>query len=74
MNVKDKAQAYGKPIQYYKACSRQELAQAADVCPATLTKWINENKNQLIKIGYRPRAILNPAVVRFICEKYCITL
>ena len=57
---------------YYTSMTRQELADKAGVCLATFTKWINRDLPILKKLGYLPRGLLNPAVVKFICEKYCI--
>lgn len=59
---------------YYTSMTRQELAQKAGVCIATFTKWINKDMPTLKKLGYLPRGLLNPAVVKFICEKYCIVV
>ncbi|MCR4559211.1 MAG: hypothetical protein K5685_03970 [Bacteroidales bacterium] len=59
---------------YYKAMTRQELAQKAGVCIATFNKWLNRDSPVLKKLGYLPRGLLNPAVVKFICEKYCIEI
>jgi hypothetical protein len=57
---------------YYKAMTRQELAQKAGVCIATFNKWLNTDLTYIKRLGYRPRNLLPPAVVKYICEKYCI--
>ena len=59
---------------YYKAATREQLAQAAGVCRQTLDKWIKENRKTLNRIGYKPRAVLPPSVVAWLCEKYVITM
>lgn len=62
-----------KPI-CYKAATREQLALAAGVCRQTLDKWIKENKKQLIRLGYKPRSVLPPSVVSWLCEKYVIAI
>ena len=57
---------------YYKAMTRQELAQKAGVCIATFNKWLKADLTHLKRNGYKPRSLLPPAVVKYICEKYCI--
>jgi hypothetical protein len=52
--------------------TRQQLASKAGVCIATFNKWIRKDLPTLKRLGYRPRSVLNPALVRFLCQKYCI--
>lgn len=58
----------------YRSMTRQELAVKAGVCLVTFNKWIKRDLPALKKRGYLPRSLLNPAVVKFLCEKYCIIL
>ena len=58
---------------FYKAETRDRLAEAAGVCRQTMDKWIKENLRELKKLGYKPRAVLPPSVVAYLCEKYVIT-
>jgi len=58
--------------QFYTSMTRQQLASKAGVCIATFNKWIRKDLPTLKRLGYRPRSVLNPALVRFLCQKYCI--
>ncbi len=52
--------------------TRSQLATFAGVCLATFNKWIRQDLPALKKRGYQPRSLLNPSVVKYLCEKYCI--
>ncbi len=61
-------------ITYYTAMSRGQLAYFAGVNRKTLSRWLKKDAKQLKALGLEPRCIIPPAAVRFICEKYCISL
>ncbi|MCR4559730.1 MAG: hypothetical protein K5685_06590 [Bacteroidales bacterium] len=56
----------------YRSMTRSQLATFAGVCLATFNKWIRQDLPALKKRGYQPRSLLNPSVVKYLCEKYCI--
>ena len=60
----------------YKALYKKELADFAGVSSNTIRKWLNnESFEQLKEIGYKKESVvLAPIVVKFMCEKYCITI
>lgn len=63
------------PENRYRAMSKTELAEAAEVSIDTLRKWISDCEELIIPLLYRRNdKILNPAVVKFLCEKYVIFL
>lgn len=59
----------------YKAMYKCELARAAGVSDETFRRWLMLDRSQLRQMGCKLKTkILNPAAVRFLCEKYCIDL
>ncbi|MEI7677606.1 MAG: hypothetical protein WCJ03_12575 [Bacteroidales bacterium] len=60
----------------YKALYKKELADFAGVSSNTLRGWLNKDSFvDLEKIGYKKESVvLTPVVVKFMCEKYCITI
>jgi hypothetical protein len=59
----------------YKAMSKYQLANCADVQWRVFRRWIKKDLNELEKMGYNKNMkLLNPAIVRFLCEKYVIYL
>ena len=56
----------------YFSMTRQQLALSAGVCLVTFNKWLKQDLPALKKRGYQPRSLLNPSVVKYLCEKYCI--
>lgn len=57
-----------------KAMTRKELADRAGVTTATLRNWVRPHRKMLAKMGMRPRCILPPNVVEWLCTNYCINL
>ena len=58
-----------------KAMSKYELAAKAGVQWRVMHSWIIADIAELEKMGYRKKInLLNPAIVNFLCEKYCIDL
>lgn len=55
----------------YKALSKAELAQDANITPAQLRKWIRDSYEPLCKLGITPKTKnLSPAAVSFLANKY----
>ena len=58
-----------------KAMYKYELARAAGVSNTTMRKWLLECSENLKELGYYKRQkLLNPAIVKFLCDKYVIIL
>lgn len=54
---------------------KSELAAYAGVSTRTLRRWMVPWHEELEALGMTPRSQkLNPAVVKFLCEKLCIDL
>ena len=52
---------------------KSELADAAGVSMSTFKRWLQTDKEQLKAMGCLPRSkLLNPAAVKYLCEKYVI--
>ena len=59
----------------YKSMYKSELAEAAGVSMSTFKRWLKTDKQQLKAMGCLPRSkLLNPAAVKYLCEKYVIDL
>lgn len=57
----------------YRSMYKYELAAAAGVSRATFRRWLLADKEQLGKLGCPINChLLNPAAVKFLCEKYVI--
>ena len=58
-----------------KTMSKQQLADKADVTVKTLMNWCQPYRDELSRMGLKPRAKkLPPHVVAFLAEKFCIDL
>ena len=55
-----------------KAMTRQQLAACAGVTTKTLGNYIQRHWDELWDLGIRPREILPPSVVEWLCHHYCI--
>lgn len=52
-----------------------ELARAAGVSLRTFNRWLRSDKQQLEALGCSgTEKLLNPAAVKYLCEKYVIDL
>ncbi|MGM9805825.1 MAG: hypothetical protein ACI3Z7_05240 [Candidatus Aphodosoma sp.] len=52
---------------------KNELARAAGVSSDTFRRWLSASRNELEALGVSPNAkLLNPAAVRYLCEKFVI--
>ena len=50
-------------------------SQLANVSLKTLNRWLKNDTDELQKRGFKDGdKLLNPAIVKFICEKYVIDL
>lgn len=59
--------------QKYKAMSKFELADFAGVSWRVFKRWLTADFHKLNELGYsKTDKLLNPAVVKFLCEKYVI--
>lgn len=59
----------------YKSMYKSELARAAGVSSDTFRRWLQSDRATLKAIGVTPRQhILPPVAVRYLCEKYDITI
>lgn len=57
----------------YKAMYKYELAQMAGVSNDTFRRWLKNDEDVLLSLGCKKNdQLLNPAAVRYICEKYVI--
>lgn len=57
----------------YKAMYKNELAQIAGVSRDTFRRWIKSDEETLRSLGCKKKdQLLNPAAVRYLCEKYVI--
>lgn len=55
----------------YRAISKAELAQDANITPSQLRKWLRESQNELLQLGIKPKAKnLPPSAVGFLARKY----
>ena len=52
---------------------KYELAQMAGVSNDTFRRWLKNDEDVLLSLGCKKNdQLLNPAAVRYICEKYVI--
>lgn len=59
----------------YKAMYKYELAQAAGVSVGTFRRWIRTDRKELERLGFKKKCqLLNPACVKYLCEKYVIEI
>lgn len=59
----------------FKSMYKSELADAAGVSMSTFKRWLKTDEQQLKEMGVLPRSkLLNPAAVKYLCEKYVIDL
>lgn len=59
----------------YKAMYKNELAAAAGVSRTTFRRWLLADRAQLERLGCSLNChLLNPASVKFLCEKYVIDI
>lgn len=59
----------------YKAMYKYQLANAADVSTRTFNRWLKKDEDMLKSLGFdSSNKLLNPAIVKFLCEKYVIDL
>ncbi len=59
----------------YKAMYKYELAQAAGVSVGTFRRWIRTDRKELERLGFKKNCqLLNPACVKYLCEKYVIEI
>lgn len=58
-----------------KAMYKNELARAAGVSSDTFRRWMASSRNELKELGVTPNTkLLNPAAVRYLCEKFVIEI
>ncbi len=58
-----------------KSMYKYELAEAAGVSRTTFNKWCKQHAAELLSLGCKPKShLLNPAAVRYLCEKFCIVI
>ena len=55
-----------------KAMTRQELADCAGVTTKPLGNYLRRHWDELWALGLRPRQILPPSVVEWLCDHYGI--
>ena len=56
-----------------KAMLKQELADAAGVSLRTLHRWCEPHREELARMGWKPKMILLPPhIVKFLSETFCI--
>jgi len=59
----------------YQSFYKYQLANAANVSLKTLNRWLKNDTEEIQKLGFKDGdKLLNPAIVKFICEKYVIDL
>lgn len=52
-----------------------QISDAVNVSTKTLNRWLKNDSQEVEKLGFKDGdKLLNPAVVKFICEKYVIEL
>ena len=52
---------------------KQELADAAGVSLRTLHRWCEPHREELARMGWKPKMILLPPhIVKFLSETFCI--
>ena len=57
------------------AMTKAQLAMAAGVSVKTLQRWLSRHREELKKLGVRPRdKLLPPVAVRYVAEQYGIDL
>ena len=57
------------------AMTKAQHAMAAGVSVKTLQRWLSRHREELKKLGVRPRdKLLPPVAVRYVAEKYGIDL
>lgn len=57
----------------YKSMYKSDLAAAAGVSSEVFKKWLRNDREQLKEMGVLPRSkLLNPAAVKYLCDKYVI--
>ena len=57
------------------AMTKAQLAMAAGVSVKTLQRWLSRHREDLKKLGVRPRdKLLPPVAVRYVAEQYGIDL
>mgnify|MGYP002623815118 CR=1 FL=1 len=55
----------------YKALSKAELAQDANITPSQLRRWLKECHNEMTQLGVTPKTkILPPSAVGLLARKY----
>lgn len=56
-----------------KAMYKYELAEAAGVSRRTFQRWLQRHEKELIPLGYENNAkILNPAIIKYLCDTFVI--
>lgn len=59
----------------YKSMYKNELADAAGVSIGTFRRWIKQDEAVLFSLGCKRNSqLLNPAAVKYLCEKYVIEI
>lgn len=59
----------------YQSFYKYQLANAANVSLKTLNRWLKNDTEELQKRGLKKTdKLLNPSIVKFICEKYVIEM
>ena len=72
--------ALATPIFNSKYCifdliNNYQISDAVSVSTKTLNRWLKNDSQEVEKLGFKDGdKLLNPAVVKFICEKYVIEL
>ena len=57
------------------AMTKAQLAMAAGASVKTLQRWLSRHREELKKLGVRPRdKLLPPVAVRYVAEQYGIDL
>lgn len=57
----------------YKALTKQQFAQDAEVTTKTLQSWLHHFANEMAAIGQKSKdKILSPAAVKILSEHYCV--
>lgn len=58
-----------------KAMLKQELADAAGVNLRTLHRWCQPYREELERMGMKPKMkLLPPHLVKWMCDKFCIDI
>ncbi len=59
----------------YQSYFKYQLADAANVNIKTFNRWLMNDTQELQKLGFKNGdKLLNPAIVKFLCEKYVIEI